>query len=189
MRSKALITTVEEAIAAIPNGATIAVGGFVGAGHPEMLTAALERRFLQEGSPRDLTLFYCAGQGDRGERGLNHLAHPGCCIESSADIGISLRSWVPSPSPMKSRPTISPRECSRFCSGEDPKRRKRPGVFTKVGLNTFLDPVNGGGWLNARTTQDLVERIEIDGEIWLRYAALPIHVGLIRERAQMGREI
>jgi propionate CoA-transferase len=77
MRSPAHITTADEAIAAIPSGVTVAVGGFVGAGHPEMLTAALERRFLQTGMPNNLTLYYCAGQGDRGERGLNHLAHRG----------------------------------------------------------------------------------------------------------------
>ena len=71
------IVSLEEAIAMIPDGANVCVGGFVGCMHPEALTRGIEENFLAKGAPRNLTLIYAAGQGDGGERGLNHFGHEG----------------------------------------------------------------------------------------------------------------
>ena len=58
------VISAEQAAQLVKDGDMLATTGFVGCGHPEALTAALEKRYLNEGAPRSLGLIYCAGQGD-----------------------------------------------------------------------------------------------------------------------------
>ena len=57
---------------------------------------------------------------------------------------------------------------------------KRPGLFTKVGMRTFVDPRLEGGKISDCTTEDLVELVEIAGDEWLFYKSFLVDVGLIR---------
>lgn len=71
------VVSAGDAVAVIQDGDVVCTSGFVGIGTPDELLAALERRFLDTRSPRNLTLMFAAGQGDGRERGLNRLGHDG----------------------------------------------------------------------------------------------------------------
>jgi propionate CoA-transferase len=57
-----------------------------------------------------------------------------------------------------------------------------PGKMSKVGLGTFIDPRIEGGKMNSRTKSlpDLIDVINLKGEEFLFYNAIPLNVVLIR---------
>ena len=176
MRHKTI--TAAEAAALVRSGDTIATSGFVGIGTPDELLAALAERFAADGEPRGLTLVFAAGQGDGKDRGLNRLGAEGLLKRV---IG---GHWglIPKIGALAVHDKI---EAYNLPQGvishlyRDTAAGK-PGHLSQVGLGTFVDPRLQGGKINARTTEDIVRVMEIDGQEWLFYRAHPIDVAFIR---------
>ena len=163
------IVTAAEAVALIRDGDTIVAEGFAGQCFAEELTLALEARFLQTGTPRDLTLAFTVAQGNRQGRGFDRLCYEGLLKGAigghwgmSGELG---KMAVDNKIEAYNLPQGVIAQLFRDTAAG------KPGLLTRVGLDTFVDPRNGGGKINDTTTEDRVELMTVGGEEYLFYKA------------------
>jgi len=162
----------------IKDNDTIAASGFGLSCWAEEMGIAIEDAFLQNGHPRDLTVIHASAVGNRKDKGMSHLAYQGL-----------IKRWIggiASASPGLAK-LFEEDKCEAYNLPQGVITQlyreiaaKRPGVITKVGLGTFVDPRLEGGKMSLSTKEEIVKVIDLEGEEWLYYKAFPIQVGLIR---------
>lgn len=169
----------QQAAELLQDGMTVGINGFVAFSHPEEISQEIEKRFLATGHPQNLTLIYSAGQGDgKSVFGLNHYAYEGLTKRIiCGHIGLAPK--------LAGLVTSNKIEGYNFPQGVVTHlyraiAGKKIGVITHVGLKTFVDPRVEGAKMNSRTTEDLVDLIQVNGKEQLLYKYFPVNAALIR---------
>jgi propionate CoA-transferase len=174
------VASVQEAVAAIPDGSTVAVDGFTLMGVAEALYEGIEQSFRETGHPRDLVIVHAAGQSNR-KIGFEHFAveglakrivgsHWGLMPRMSAFLGQGLAEAVCLPQGQLSTLYRS------IAAG-------RPGNLTRIGLGTFVDPRLEAGKVNQPARDhapDYVAIETLDGQAFMFYRSFKIDVGIFR---------
>ena len=174
------LASVREAVAAIPDGATVAVDGFTLMGVAEALYEGIEETFRTTGHPRDLVIVHAAGQSNR-KIGFEHFAveglakrivgsHWGLMPRMSAFLGEGLAEAVCLPQ-------------GQISSLYRAIAAGRPGNLSRIGLGTFVDPRIEAGKVNQPARDhapDYVAIEHIDGQDFMFYRSFKIDVGMFR---------
>jgi len=167
-----------EAAQLLKDGWTIIPGGFGSCGHPDALTRAIAIRYKNQGEPRGLTLFFASASGDRQGRGVDALALPGLVDRAIGGF------WglVPALGNMATRGII---EAHNWPQGVISQIFRtiaagKPGLLSRIGLETFVDPSLDGARLNKKGGPSLIKKISLYGEPMLFYPSLKINCALLR---------
>jgi len=180
------LISAEQAAQLVRDDDVVSVSSSSGLGCPDKVLAALGSRFAAEGHPRDLTTLHPIAAGDMyGIRGIDHLARPGMLKKVLAGSYPSGPSSLPMPEIWRlivedaiaayNLPSGILFDMHRDAAA------KRPGVLTKVGLDTFVDPARQGGAMNKRAAAEpVVKKVNFADDEWLFFPAIAPRVTILR---------
>lgn len=179
------VLSAREAADLVHDGDIVTVSSSSGLGCPDAVLAGIGQRFTETDSPRSLTTIHPIAAGDMyGILGIDHLAKPGLLAKVIAG---SYPSGPSSATPPLVWQMIENEEISayNFPSGvlfqmHRAAAARQPGVFTQVGIDTFIDPRREGGRMNSSTPAEHVRVVEVDDQEWLFYPSVVPDVAIIR---------
>ena len=194
--------TAQEAAKLIPDGATVGLAGMGLSGWAEEVACAMRDSFRETGHPCALNLKQGSALGDwgygnafvgwnrskreggpdkeHGNRGATRLgeAGPGLVKKwTSAHIGSAFTLCDQARN----------NELESYCLPQGviinlwrEIGAGRPGLLTKVGLGTFVDPRVEGGRMNQCAKDELVKVVNFEGEEYLFYPGFKVDVAILR---------
>src|SRR5579863_951243 len=184
--SRQKVISASDAARLIPDGAIVTVSSSSALGCPDDMLAAIGERFEAEGHPRNLTTLHPIAAGDMwGVKGVDHLAKPGCLARVLAGSYPSGPSSAEPPAIWKmitgdAIPAYNVPSGILFDIHRE-AAAKRPGVLTKVGMETFVDPIHEGCAMNPKAASEpIVERVTFAGDDWLFFPTIVPQVAIIR---------
>ncbi|WP_306806063.1 CoA-transferase [Caballeronia sp. BR00000012568055] len=146
------IISASEAAKFVCDGDTVLISGS-GGGHavPDALLAALEARFLEQGAPRGITSMSIVGVGDRAALGASHLAHKGLLRRAITSALVDSPALVTMAAADEIEAYTLPQGVMSQLMRE--MAAGRPGLITKTGLHTFVDPRQQGAAKSAHAAR------------------------------------
>lgn len=172
------IISATDAVRLVQDRWTVVPGGFGSCGHPELLTRTLAARYREEGMPRDLTLLFASASGDRSGRGVDALAQKGLVRRAIGGF------WglVPALGNMAIRGEIEAHNWPQGVVSQLYRAiaARKPGIFSKIGMHTFVDPDVDGARLNSKANKPLVQKIDVNGIPMLFYPSIGVDCVLLR---------
>ncbi len=180
------IVSAAEAAARIFDGCVVTVSSSSSLGCPDLVLKAIGERFEVEGHPRNLTTLHPIAAGDMyGVKGIDHIARDGLLSRVLAGSYPSGPSSLPMPQIWRMI------EDNRVAAYNVPSgilfdmhreaAARRPGVLTKVGLDTFADPIRQGCAMNGKGAEaPIVSRVDFGGETWLHFPNIQPDVCILR---------
>ncbi len=180
------IVPANEAVRRIPDGAVVSVSSSSTLGCPDAVLKAIGERFRADGHPKNITSLHPIAAGDvYGVKGMDHIAQDGLLARVLAGSYPSGPSSVEMPEIWKM--IVEDRVAAyNVPSGImfDMHREAaahRPGVLTRVGIDTFVDPIRQGCAMNEKgAAAPIVNRTEFGGETWLHFPNIIPNVAVIR---------
>ncbi len=175
--------TPEQAAELVKDGATAALGGFGAYCGPDALLEALSRRFKETAHPAGITVVTGISTGDnsQADMGMNRIAHEGL-------IDTIIAGHLANPPKISAMAAAGQLAAYTLPLGVVAQlfraiAGKKPGVITRVGLGTFVDPRNEGCKANDRARaqgREVVQLIELNGEEYLFYPSIPLDICFLR---------